>query len=308
MGLLVVGDVVTDVVARHAAPPAADVAAGVDVGAEIALRGGGSGANTACWAAHLGADARLLARAGADSGEWHIAALRHAGVRPHVRIDPHHPTAVVIALVDGSGERSMLTDRGAGGRLGPADWDDALLEGVRHVHLSGYTLFTESGLHLARLALRAAARRAIPVSVDPASTAFLRDFGHERFIAETAGAGIVFPNRDEALALTGESGAHAAAARLSRRYGLAVVKLGGSGALAARGGRVVAQVPAVPAAVVDSTGAGDAFAAGFLAASLAGGDDRACLEAGCRAGAAAVGRMGGRPEDSRKRPSTLLAS
>lgn len=81
-GLLVIGDVVTDVVARHRSP----VAPGTDTEADIVLRPGGSGANTAAWAAYLGADARLLARAGYDTGVWHIGELTRAGVRPHVRI------------------------------------------------------------------------------------------------------------------------------------------------------------------------------------------------------------------------------
>ena len=122
-----VGDVVTDVVARHADPPAV----GTDTAADIVLRPGGSGANTAAWAAHLGADARLLARVGRDTGEWHTRRAAAPGSRPHVRVDPDHPTAVVIAMVDVTGERTMLTNRGAGGRIGAGDWDDALLDGVR---------------------------------------------------------------------------------------------------------------------------------------------------------------------------------
>lgn len=300
MSLLVIGDVVTDVVALGVPRPGAGAreGAGTDTAADIALRPGGSGANTAAWAAHLGADARLLTRLGRDVGAWHTAELRRAGVRPHVRVDPDHPTAVVIAMVDPTGERSMLTNRGASARLCAADWDDALLDGVRHLHLSGYTLFAPPGLELARVALAAAARRGVPVSVDPASTAFLREFGPERFLAETAGADFVIPNLDEALLLGGLGPAadpESAAERLSGRYGTAVVKLGARGALLAQGGRVVARVPAERTEVIDSTGAGDAFAAGFLTALLTGGNAVEAVVAGCRAGAEAVGQVGGRP-------------
>ncbi|MCC5581857.1 sugar kinase [Microtetraspora sp. AC03309] len=290
-GLLVIGDVVTDVVALHGQP----VATGTDTAADIVVRPGGSGANTACWAAHLGADARLLARAGYDTGEWHRAELVRAGVRRHLRIDPARPTAVVIAMVDLSGERSMLTNRGAGRHIGPADWSEALLDGVTHLHLSGYTLFERPGLDLARLAMREAAERGVTVSVDAASTGFLRDFGTDRFIRETAAARIIIPNLDEALLLTGATAPEGAATALSAAYGSAVVKLGAKGALLARDGEIVAWAPASQAEVVDSTGAGDAFAAGFLTALLSGLAPEIALENGCRAGAAAVAQVGGRP-------------
>ncbi|MEV4160528.1 carbohydrate kinase family protein [Nonomuraea dietziae] len=290
-GLLVIGDVVTDVVALHGAP----VSTGTDTAADIVLRPGGSGANTASWAAHLGADVRLLTRVGFDTGEWHTAELTKAGVRPHARVDPDHPTAVVIAMVDVTGERSMLTNRGAGGRISADDWSPDLLDGVRHLHLSGYTLFAEPGLQLARLAMAAASSLGLTISVDPASTGFLRDFGIERFLTETAPAGLIIPNRDEALLLTGAATPQAAASALSLRYGTAVVKLGAEGAILATEGRVTAATAGRERDVIDSTGAGDAFAAGFLTARLRGGSDLASLEAGCSAGADAVAIVGGRP-------------
>ncbi|MFB9717900.1 carbohydrate kinase family protein [Planobispora longispora] len=295
MGLLVIGDVVTDVVALHGGPGLAGLEIGTDTAADIALRPGGSGANTASWAARLGADARILTRVGSDTSEWHGAELRRSGVRPHLRVDPERPTAVVIAMVDVTGERSMLTNRGAGGHIGIDDWDEDLLDGVAHLHLSGYTLFAEPGLRLSRLALAEAARRGVTTSVDPASTGFLRAFGPERFVLETRAARILIPNRDEALFLTGETSVERAAELLSLAYGAAAVKLGPGGALMARHGRVVSRVPGLPAEVVDSTGAGDAFAAGLLTALLTGADDETALAAGCRAGAEAVTVIGGRP-------------
>ncbi|GII62414.1 sugar kinase [Sphaerisporangium krabiense] len=302
-GLLVIGDAVTDVVAVHGAP----VATGTDTPADIVVRPGGSGANTACWAAHLGADARLLTRVGYDTGAWHVAELRGAGVRPHARVDPGHPTAVVIAMVDGAGERSMLTNRGAGGRIGPSDWDDRLLDGVSRLHVSAYTLFAGPGLDLFRTAVRAAARRGVAISVDPASTGPLAGFGVDRFLRETAAASLLVPNRDEALLLTGERDPEAAAAALGARYGMAAVKLGAGGALLARDGRVVARAPAVAARAVDSTGAGDAFAAGFLAALLSGHPAESALVAGCAAGARAVARLGGRPVPAGGMPAVRIS-
>ncbi|MEV1247115.1 sugar kinase [Nonomuraea sp. NPDC049750] len=290
-GLLVIGDVVTDVVALHDTP----VMSGTDTAADIVLRPGGSGANTASWAAHLGADVRLLARLGYDSSGWHTAELRKTGVRPHVRVDPHHPTAIVIAMVDQTGERSFLTNRGAGGQISAEDWDDSLLDGVGRLHLSGYTLFAEAGLALARLAMAEARAAGVTVSMDPASTGFLREFGVARFLRESAPAHLIIPNRDEALLLAGAQAPERAAELLSERYGTAIVKLGPQGALAATEGTVTAAAAGVPAEVVDSTGAGDAFAAGYLTARLNGAGEGQSLDAGCRAGAECVALVGGRP-------------
>ncbi|GGO84117.1 sugar kinase [Wenjunlia tyrosinilytica] len=290
--LLVVGDVVTDVVAHqeHA------LTRGTDTAAAIEVRPGGSGANTAAWAAHSGAAVRMLGRVGADSARWHEDELALSGVEPRLAVDPCRPTARVIALVDPTGERTMVTDRAAGGRLSPEDWDDALLDGVGLVHVSGYTFFTDSGRRLAQTVLAAASRADVPVSVDPASSGFLRGFGVRTFLEATRACSVLLPNEDEAALLTTEKDPHAAAVRLSGWYAAAVVKLGARGAMAAADGGLVARRNAEPPArVVDTIGAGDAFAGGFLAARLGGADLAEALDAGCRTGALAVTLCGGRP-------------
>ncbi|MFC4030917.1 carbohydrate kinase family protein [Streptomyces polygonati] len=290
--LLVVGDVVTDVVARHAEPLAPDT----DTAARIALRPGGAGANVACWAARCGARVRLLARVGADSADWHRAALRAAGVDPVLRVDPELPTTVVIALVDAAAERTLVTDSGASLRLGPADWTEDLLDGAGHVHLSGYLFFSAPGRELAAVVAKAARARGLPVSVDPASAGFIRRLGVPRFLDAVAGTDLLLPNEAEAALLSGRAEPARAAAELSARCGAEVmVTLGAGGALAAAHGRLTARAPAVPASAVDTTGAGDAFTGGLLAARLSGADLPSALAAGCRAGAAAVTVVGGRP-------------
>lgn len=289
--LLVVGDVVTDVLALHEGP----LAAHTDTAARIAVRPGGAGANVAAWAAHRGARARLLARVGADSADWHRAQLRAAGVEPHLVVDGRVPTAVVICLVDGRAERTLVTDGGASVRLGPEDWDPALLTGVARVHLSGYLFFSAPGRRLAERVTAAAAAVGTAVSVDPASTGFLERLGVDAFRAAVAGAALLLPNEAEARLLTGRDDPAIAAEELSAAHGTAVVKLGGRGALVAQDGKLLARVPAVPSTAVDSTGAGDAFTGGFLAAALAGADPVAAALAGCRTGAEAVRSVGARP-------------
>ncbi|MEU9014769.1 sugar kinase [Streptomyces sp. NPDC048479] len=290
--LLVIGDVVTDVVARHRSP----LARGTDTAARIRVLPGGAGANAACWAVHWGCgDVRLLGRVGDGEAGWHEKRLRNAGVRPLLIPDPEAPTATVIALVDATAERTFLTDSGAVLRISPADWSPSLLDGVGHLHLSGYLLFADTSRQLALFALESARARGVPVSVDPASAGFIAELGVDRVLAALDGADVLIPNADEARLLTGLSDPAGAAAVLSRQVPLTVVTLGAEGALVAESGRVTARVPPVPADAVDTTGAGDAFTGAFLAARLAGADAREAAAQGCRAGAEAVRVIGGRP-------------
>jgi sugar/nucleoside kinase (ribokinase family) len=292
--LLVVGDIVTDVVARHRGP----LAPGTDTASAIRTLPGGAGANVACWAAHQGcADVRLLGRVGRDAAEWHERELRASGVRPHLVVDPEAATGTVICLVDtgAAAERTFLTDSGASLRLDPEDWSPGLLDGVARLHLSGYLFFSEPSRALVSVALASARARGVPVSVDPASAGFLTELGVDRFLARVAGVDVLLPSRDEACLLTGLPDPADAAAKLSRQFPLVVAKQGAEGALIAQGGGVRARVPAAPAEPRDTTGAGDAFTGAFLAALLAGAEPEGAAAQGCRAGALAVRKVGGRP-------------
>ncbi|WP_406392049.1 sugar kinase [Streptomyces sp. NBC_00882] len=292
--LLVVGDVITDVVARHRGP----LAAGTDTAATIRTVPGGAGANVACWAARGGgAEVRLLGRVGADAAAWHERELAECGVRPRLVVDPEAPTGTVICLVDTgeAAERTFLTDSGASLRLEPDDWSDALLDDVAWLHLSGYLLFSEPSRALVAVALESARARGVPVSLDPASAGFLRELGVDRCLSLVEGVDVLLPSRDEACLLTGLPDAADAAAKLSRHVPLVVVKQGAEGAVIARSGTVYARVPAVAATPRDTTGAGDAFTGGFLVALLAGAAPEDAAADGCRAGALAVERVGGRP-------------
>ncbi|MFF8876180.1 MULTISPECIES: carbohydrate kinase family protein [Streptomyces] len=292
--LLVVGDVVTDVVARHRGP----LATGTDTAASIRRLPGGAGANVACWAAYAGCgDVRMLGRVGADAAAWHERELLAHGVRPLLVVDRSAPTGTVICLVDtgASAERTFLTDSGASLRLEPGDWSDTLLDGVARLHLSGYLLFSEPGRALVEVALAAAQARGVPVSLDPASAGFLTDLGVDRVLGLIEGVDVLLPSRDEACLLTGLPDGADAAAKLSRHVPLVIAKQGAEGALVARSGAVCARVPAVPASPRDSTGAGDAFTGAFLAALVAGATPEDAATEGCRAGAVAVERVGGRP-------------
>ncbi|MEU7643876.1 carbohydrate kinase family protein [Streptomyces huasconensis] len=297
--LLVVGDVVTDIVARHRTP----IAPGTDTAAAIRAVPGGAGANVACWAAYWGCpEVRLLGRVGADSAAWHEAALTRAGVRPRLVVDPEAPTGTVICLVDGGAgaERTFLTDSGASLRLSPEDWAPELLDGVAWLHLSGYLFFAEPSRAVAGVAMAQARARGVPVSVDPASVGFLREWGVGRFLAAVEGVTVLMPSRGEAELLAGVGAGAVAdsAVALSRLFSVVVVTAGAEGAVVARGGEVVGRVPSVGVCARDTTGAGDAFTGAFVASRVRGVGLVGAVGEGCRAGAVAVGRVGGRPPES----------
>jgi sugar/nucleoside kinase (ribokinase family) len=289
--VVVVGDLATDVVARLREP----IQLASDTGADVSSYGGGSAANVAAWLARYGVPTTWVGRVGADmAGRVLVEDLRSGAVDVRATVDPARPSACVVVLVTPDGERTMLADRGASGELQPADILPELFGGTGHLHLSGYPLLHESSRAAARTALELAASAGMTTSVDASSAAPLRAVGAAEFLRWTAGADLLFANRDEAVVLVGEHRDDELAGRLGSTCGAAVVKLGAAGAWWSDGsGAVHGAAEAVTA--VDTTGAGDAFAAGFLAAWLRRQPPVSALAAGATLAADAVRRAGGRP-------------
>lgn len=289
--VVVLGDLMTDVVTRMSGP----VAVGSDTPARISVHGGGSAANVAAWLAALDVPTAYIARAGADAfGRAGVGELADAGVECHVMADPELPTGTCVVLVGTDGERSMLPDPGANAALSPDDVPRHLFRPGRHLHVSGYVLLSATGRAAALAALALAHDRRMTTSVDPASAAPLELAGPASFLAWTAGCDLVLANRDEARVLTGRDDPRAAAEALSEHYREAVVKCGAAGAVW-HGGFFGASAAASRLDVVDTTGAGDAFAAGFLAEWLLNPEPEGALAAGNRIAAQAVARVGARP-------------
>ncbi len=285
-----VGDVATDVVAVLAGTPAP----GSDRPASIRSRGGGAGANVAVHLAQLGVPVVLAGCIGDDAaGAGLAAALTAAGVRPALRTVPGAPTGTIVSLVEPDGQRSMLADRGANLALRPADVPSPPPGG--HLHLSGYTLLDPGPRAAGLAALAAAVAGGCSVSVDPASTGPLTAYGVDRWLADTAAATLLLPNADEVRRLTGCADPAEAARTLAERHPIVAVSLGAEGALWASRETFVHR-PAHDTVVLDTTGAGDAFAAGLLAAWLSSPDldPAAALDAGLARAAAVVRRPGAR--------------
>jgi sugar/nucleoside kinase (ribokinase family) len=282
VSVAVVGDLMVDVVAALPGP----LAHGSDTPAPISHHQGGSGANVAAWLAAAGADVAFAGRAGADPlGDAAVAALD--GVSLAVERDPERPTGTCIVLVHPGGERTMIPDAGANDALELPD-----LPPGAHLHITGYTLLREGSRPAALRALEQARERGIPVSVDPSSAAPLA--GAVGFLDWVAGAALLLPNADESRVLTGEADPERAARTLAGGGREVVMTLGAGGALWSDGERVL-RATAEPAEAIDTTGAGDAFAAGLLAARTAGAEPAEQLAAGCALAARAVATRGARP-------------
>jgi ribokinase len=286
--IVVLGDVMVDVVVRLSVP----LASGSDAPAVIRFHGGGSAANTAAWLAEAGAAPLLVGRVGDDErGRAARDELSAAGVTALLAADPELPTGTCVVIVGPDGERTMAPDAGANDGLSDADLPDDVLVAARHLHVAGYALLRAGSRPAARAAISRALEREMTVSVDPSSAALLSP----QFLDQAVGAGLLLPNADEARMLSGESDPERAARVLAARFGEVVVTLGADGALWTDG-RDSVRAHAVPVeAAVDSTGAGDAFAAGLLAARLDGAAPAEALAAGARLAAQAVAKPGGRP-------------
>jgi ribokinase len=285
-----VGDVATDVVVVLSGEPAP----GSDRPAAIRSRGGGAGANVAAHLARLGTPVVLAGCIGDDAaGAGLVAELTAAGVRLALRTVPGAATGTIVSLVEPDGQRSMLADRGANLALRPADVPPPSAGG--HLHLSGYTLLDPGPRAAGLSALAAAVAAGCTVSVDPASTSPLAAYGVDRWLADTAAATVLLPNADEARLLTGCADPADAARALAERHPIVAVSLGADGALWASREAIMHR-PAQDIVVVDTTGAGDAFAAGLLAAWLHSPavDPSAALDAGLALAAAVVRRPGAR--------------
>ena len=190
-------------------------------------------------------------------------------MRTSVASIPVRPTGTVVVIVEPTGERTMLPDRGANAALAPADLPVDELRAATHLHLSGYTLLDPGSRAAGLVALEHAREAGVSVSVDPASAAPIEAAGARAFLDWVANADMLLPNLEEAMALTGAREPEAAAWALARGGRDVVITLGAGGALWSDGEQVVRAAAADAPAPVDSTGAGDAFTAGWLAARLA---------------------------------------
>jgi ribokinase len=288
------GDLMVDVVARLFGP----LAEGSDSPGVISYVGGGSAANTAAWLTRVAETAVFIGAIGDDpAGQAQVESLHRLGVDVRFRVDRTRPTGTCLVLVAPTGERTMVPDPGANLALLEHDVPADEFGPGDHLHVSGYALLRDSrdaGLY----ALDTAAAAGMSVSVGAASSAPLQQLGADAFLAMLPEGVLLFANEREAAVLVG---ADAGAVDLARDLAgptRQVVVTGGSGIAAWSDGDTVTTLAAdsLDRPELDTTGAGDAFAAGFLAARARGASPEVCLRDGHALAAAACRTTGGRPE------------
>ncbi len=294
--VLVVGDVITDIICTPEGP----IEVGSDRRATIRSRPGGSGANQAVWLAAFGLKVRLAARIGIADFELFEARFSSLGVEPAFGLDRDRPSGTLVTIVSPDGERSFLTDRGANASLSAADLPPKLLDGCDMLVVSGYSLFEaepEARAGADGDFTAAARQRGLPVAIDPASVGFLKELGADAFLAATHGVTTIFANEAEGEGADRRAAGHRRAAlrNLGGHYPRVSIKRGAAGAVLGTHQGITLARPAPTVAVIDTTGAGDAFAAAFIAAELGGNSAETALERAIAAGADAVTRLGGQP-------------
>ncbi|HUC15090.1 MAG TPA: PfkB family carbohydrate kinase [Acidimicrobiales bacterium] len=289
--VVVIGDVMVDVVVVPLGP----FNRGSDTPSTVVVSPGGSAANQAVALAAAGAVVHLVAAVGDDDfGRAAAAALATTAVQAHLHVCPGQRTGVVVALIGPSGERSMLTDRGANLHLGTEALDPLLFAEGRHLHLSGYELLDEATRPVGLAALELAAAAGMTRSVDPSSAGPLGAVGPAAFLSWTGGIEWCCANLDEGRALTGATHPDDVMAALRHYYREVVVTLGAGGALLSGPGTDLLHCSADHVEVADTTGAGDAFTGTFLARRLGGDQPEQALRAGLAAAARVVAEPGAR--------------
>lgn len=291
--IVVLGDLVLDVVVAPARPPEA----GTDVAGRVAFAQGGSAATTARWLGRLGAGTTLISAIGRDAtGRALVDAVRSDGVTARMLRIAGARTGRIAVLVDPDGERSFVPDRGAADLLQPADLRPEWFAGAQALHLPVYSLLGSPLGDAGRRAIELARDVGAAISVDLASTGPLMASGRRaaRDLVAAAAPDILFATATETEALLGGGRAEG----LLELAAIAVVKRGPKGAtVLARVGaeRLRFEVATTPLAGGDTTGAGDAFDAGFLvgwfAARQAGRSLPASLQRAALSGHRAAARQ-----------------
>jgi ribokinase len=293
--ILAVGDLVWDVLAK----PDRMLLPGGDTTGRIALAPGGSAANVAAWVARAGAPAGFVGKVGADAlGDLIIEEMRREGVELHVSRTAERDTGVILVLVDRAGQRSMVTNQGADFYLLPEDLPEPALRACRHIHVTAWSLFTDPPRAAAIRAAQIAKAAGATVSFDPASYQMILELGYDKFQQITAALPVdmLFPNRDEGQALTGQQEPAAIAQALRERYPSAIIalKLDRDGCYILADGHAQAY-PTSNEPALDATGGGDAFDAAFIARYARDGDLAAAARFANAVAGWVVAHYGARP-------------
>lgn len=288
--ILCVGDLMLDVMVLIDSP----INYASDTPAKISTHGGGAAANTATWLSYSGNDVHFVARTGDDAAaDAVIAELDSWNIRHGKLRQKGLKTGVVVVIVDESGQRTMFPDSGANSGLNSSDLPN--LDGFEAAFISGYSLFNKASTSGVLQMVEQIKSAGIPLFFDPASVGTISHFGKEEAISYLSKMDTLLMNEEEALYLTNQDSCEAALVELRKQVETVVIKRGADGAIGAtlNNAPVIARTDAINP--VDTTGAGDAFAAGFIPSWITNKQLDVAMTAGNKLAAQCVAIIGARP-------------
>jgi ribokinase len=305
--LCVLGDFAWDVLIRTNS----ELLKGGDTFGEVMLTPGGSAANVAVWASRCGTPTHFIGKVGRDRmGQLAQEDLERENVTAHLVETEAHLTGSVAVFVDQTGERSMVSGRGADFFLLSSEVPKEPVRTSTHLHLTAWSFFTDPPRSAARAAGLLARNAGATLSFDPGSFQMIQEMGVQSFLNHTQdlGVDILLPNFEEGSTLTGCDEPESICQRLTELYpgALVMLKLDSEGSYVFENGVGVA-VPPATNNLVDATGAGDSFAGSFLSQYLSHGKAVEAAEFATTISAWVIEHLGARPPaDSRLQ--TLLRS
>ena len=287
--ILCIGDLALDVIAQLKE----SINYGNDTASRISTHPGGQAANVSTWITRTNTKSQLVARVGNDPvGFALISDLDKYGVEHMNLMRSGRPTGVVVILVDSNGERTMFPDNGANADLEVSDLPP--LNDVDGVYISGYALLDFRSREAVLAMIKKVKSAGIPIFFDPTTTGAMKIVPLHEVLAWVSLMDGILLNAEEALYLGDATNLEAAEENLKKYTPLVVIKLGSRGATAIFNEQS-ARVAAVTTNVVDTTGAGDSFAAGFIPMWLETRELATALSAGTALAAKCVATVGARP-------------
>jgi sugar/nucleoside kinase (ribokinase family) len=224
---------------------------------------GGSAANTILGLAQFGGKAAYCGKVANDElGEFFLADMRKFGIR--IEVQPGRgPSGTCVILITPDAQRTMLTNLAVSSTLTPDDVDEETIRNSKYVYIEGYLFGGEPNHSAALRAIELAKKHGVKVALT-VSDPFLIQYHKEEFWSLIEGpVDLLFCNLDEARALTGHHDAIECAREIHRHAENVALTLGGDGSLLMHGGEAI-PIEGVPVKAIDTTGAGDMYAAGIL--------------------------------------------
>ncbi len=291
--VLCIGDVMLDVITKIEVMPD-KINYGSDTPSKISTHGGGAAGNVASWLTRTDARATIVGHVGDDAAGAALTSEFDAlGVRHNNLMVDKGSSGVVVVLVDPTGERTMFPDNGANSGLHIGDLPD--LSEFNAVYLSGYSPLDPLSRPGVLEMIAKIKQVGLPIYFDPASVGGMMQVPLDEVKSWIRLMDVILLNEEEAIYLTGLSDVEAAIDRLLEDCEVVVIKRGSHGAIGKARGSILVSVPALPTEVIDTTGAGDSFAAGFIAHYALTKNMQHGLEAGAAVAARCVAIVGARP-------------